>query len=74
MTDKAEGFTYSDIEVIIEMAKRRATHMHEMKAALLAGDDQAALRLARLVCGLTAERTISDDGTKRHIGIGESSE
>jgi hypothetical protein len=41
-----------DLSVIVEAAQRRAALVGELKAALVAGDDQRALALARKVCGI----------------------
>jgi hypothetical protein len=51
----ARELTDDDLAVIAEIAHRRAELVGELKAALLAGDDQLALRLARKVCGIEQE-------------------
>jgi hypothetical protein len=44
--------TDDDLGVIVEAAHRRAALVGELKAALLAGDNDLALKLARKVAGL----------------------
>jgi hypothetical protein len=44
--------TDDDLSVIVEAAHRRAALVGELKAALLAGDNDLALTVARKVCGL----------------------
>jgi len=53
VTDKAERFTQSDIEFIIQLAQEREGWVSQMKAALKAGKTEEALKLARRVCGLS---------------------
>jgi hypothetical protein len=48
----ARELTDDDLAAIAEAAHRRALLVGELKAALLVGDDQLALRLARKVCGI----------------------
>jgi hypothetical protein len=51
----ARELTDDDLAAIAEAAHRRAVLVGELKAALLACDDQLALRLARKVCGIEEE-------------------
>jgi hypothetical protein len=48
----ARELTDDDLGVIVEAAQQRAALVGELKAALLAGDDRLALKLARQICGL----------------------
>jgi hypothetical protein len=48
----ARELTDDDLGVIVEMARKRAALVGEMRAALVAGDNDLALRLARRVAGL----------------------
>jgi hypothetical protein len=48
----ARELSDSDLGVIVEAAQRRAALVGELRAALLAGDDVLALKLARRVTGL----------------------
>jgi len=41
-----------DIELMLQIARKRQAVILAMKDSLLAGDDAAALRYARQVCGL----------------------
>jgi hypothetical protein len=47
--------TESDLEVIIDIANRRAELIDQLQEALKSGDTLAALDLARRVCGLPDE-------------------
>ncbi|HEY6371125.1 MAG TPA: hypothetical protein VIX37_11140 [Candidatus Sulfotelmatobacter sp.] len=48
----ARELTDDDLDVIVTLARKRADMVGEMRAALLAGDNELALRLARKVAGL----------------------
>jgi hypothetical protein len=52
VTPVMRELTDDDLSVIVEAAQRRAALVGELKAALLAGDNDLALTLARKVCGL----------------------
>jgi hypothetical protein len=51
----ARELTEDDLSAIVDAARKRAELVGEMKAALLAHDDQLALELARKVCGIDQE-------------------
>lgn len=56
------------IEAALPPAKERAELIGQMRDALLAGDDMAALRLARKVCGLPVlTSAIESVNADRHI-------
>ena len=56
-SDKGNTGDYSGLlEAALEISKRRADVMRQMREALLRGDEAEALVYARVLCGLEPEK------------------